>query len=63
MANCITPSFSIFQSMVMSCNRGCEIGLTRFEHLEMKNIKEPNSLEFEKYNSILIIQQSSVSNK
>ena len=37
---------NFFQSMVMNCGRGCEIGLTKFEHLEMKKIKEPNGVEF-----------------
>ena len=38
---------NFFQSMVMNCGRGCEIGLTRFEHLEMKKIKESNGIEFD----------------
>ena len=38
---------NFFQSMVMNCGRGCEIGLTRFEHFTMKTIKEPHGQEFD----------------
>ena len=31
----------------MNCGRGCEIGLTRFEHFTMKTIKEPHGVEFD----------------
>ena len=31
----------------MNCGRGCEIGLTRFEHFTMKTIKEPHGQEFD----------------
>ena len=37
---------NFFQSMVMNCGRGCEIGLTRYEHLSMKKINEPNGIHF-----------------
>ena len=32
--------------MVMNCGRGCEIGLSRFDNLEMIKIKESNDIEF-----------------
>ena len=38
---------NFFQSMVMNCGRGCEIGLTKISHLKMRTIKEPNGLEFD----------------
>ena len=37
---------NFFQSMVMNCGRGCEIGLTRYEHLKMKKIHEPNGINY-----------------
>ena len=33
---------NFFQSMVMNCGRGCEIGLSRIDHLQMKMLNEPN---------------------
>ena len=35
-----------FQSMVMNCGRGCEIGLSRLDHLQMKTVHEPNGVKF-----------------
>ena len=37
---------NFFQSMVMNCGRGSEIGLSRFDHLKLKSIKEDNGSEY-----------------
>ena len=33
--------------MVMNCGRGSEIGVTKFEHFNLKRIKEDYGLEYE----------------
>ena len=38
---------NFFQSMVMNCGRGCEIGLSRLDHLKLKTLTEPNGVKFD----------------
>ena len=38
---------NFFQSMVMNCGRGSEMGLTRFQHFSMKSIEEPSGKTYE----------------
>ena len=38
---------NFFQSMVMNCGRGSEIGVTKFEHLNLKRIQEDYGLVYD----------------
>ena len=39
--------FNFFQSMVMNCGRGSEIGIARLDHLHMRHIIEETGIEYD----------------
>ena len=37
---------NFFQSMVMNCGRGSEIGISRYDHFSMVSIEEPSGMKY-----------------